>query len=79
MDGRRFRIEAWMPSPKIPSPPTHLERSVEEGVFFWLLFFAPAKKSDSPVGESFSPERRMVLLSDAQSYCLGSPAIRAWG
>ena len=50
-----FSDRGRMPSPKIPRTPTFLERSVEEGAFFWLLFFAPAKKSNSPAGESSAP------------------------
>jgi hypothetical protein len=51
MDGRRFRIEPWMASPKIPSPLRLLERLVEEGAFF-AYFLCTSKESRSPSGES---------------------------
>src|SRR5688500_11371724 len=51
-----FSDRGRRPSPKIASPPTRLERLVGEGAFFWLLFFAPAKKSNSPAGESSAPK-----------------------
>jgi hypothetical protein len=44
MDGRRFRIEPWMASPKIASASAFLERSGSIEVLSLVTFFAPAKK-----------------------------------
>lgn len=61
MDGRRYRIEPWngeSDNPCIAAVGTFA--LFGDGAFFWLLFFAPAKKSDSP----FRAKRPSGVMTD---------------
>jgi hypothetical protein len=50
MDGLRFRTEPWMASPNLPPPSKALSGFdvTRKVLSFGYLFFAPAKKSNSP-------------------------------
>jgi hypothetical protein len=44
MDGRRFRTEPWMASPKIASASTFLERCGSTGCFLLVTFLCTSKE-----------------------------------